>query len=369
MAGVARIAALLGLLVFSVGMASPASASAPAGRPRPGVMERIEAAPRVPDGARAAGAVPASAAVSGRSGAEAPGQRRADAVHRGGDGHAAHRCSTSTCQPGPSRAGSVPRGRRSAPCASQLKADGLRVSGRVERRPAGALHRDRQAGRGRLPHRAGELPAARTARPGTATTIRHRDAVRDRRLGRRGRRPGRPGAAAAGRVLRAPASDRGKIRPAARRRASAIRPARRRRARMPPRRPGQFGGLTDDQIAHAYGAFGLYGSGDLGAGQHIAIYELEPFLRSDIKTFDTCYFGASGGGEHAQPAARDPGRRRPAGRAGQRRGDPRRRGRLRDRAGGDDRRLRGPEPRHRRHRSTTRSTTTRRSSTRTTTRS
>ncbi|HTU27790.1 MAG TPA: IPT/TIG domain-containing protein [Solirubrobacteraceae bacterium] len=54
------------------------------------------------------------------------------------------------------------------------------------------------------------------------------------------------------------------------------------------------GGLTDDQIANAYGAFGLYGQGDLGAGQHIAVYELEPFAPSDISTFDTCYFGASG---------------------------------------------------------------------------
>ena len=52
------------------------------------------------------------------------------------------------------------------------------------------------------------------------------------------------------------------------------------------------GGLPDDQLAHAYGAFGLYGAGDFGAGQHIAVYELEPFLRSDIRTFDTCYFGA-----------------------------------------------------------------------------
>jgi hypothetical protein len=51
-------------------------------------------------------------------------------------------------------------------------------------------------------------------------------------------------------------------------------------------------GLTDDQIANAYGAFGLYGAGDLGAGQHIALYENEQFARSDIKTFDTCYFGA-----------------------------------------------------------------------------
>src|SRR5215469_5234383 len=53
------------------------------------------------------------------------------------------------------------------------------------------------------------------------------------------------------------------------------------------------GGLTDDQIANAYGAFGLYGAGDTGAGQHIAVYELEPFSKSDLQTFDTCYFGAT----------------------------------------------------------------------------
>ena len=53
------------------------------------------------------------------------------------------------------------------------------------------------------------------------------------------------------------------------------------------------GGLTDDQIANAYGAFGLYGLGDFGAGQHIAVYELQPFLATDIENFDTCYFGAT----------------------------------------------------------------------------
>lgn len=55
----------------------------------------------------------------------------------------------------------------------------------------------------------------------------------------------------------------------------------------------QFGGLTDDQIANAYGVFGLYGAGDTGSGQHIAVYELEPFALSDLQTFDTCYFGAT----------------------------------------------------------------------------
>ena len=53
------------------------------------------------------------------------------------------------------------------------------------------------------------------------------------------------------------------------------------------------GGLTTDQIGNAYGAFGLYKRGDFGAGQRIAIYELEPFARSDVKVFDTCFFGAT----------------------------------------------------------------------------
>ena len=61
----------------------------------------------------------------------------------------------------------------------------------------------------------------------------------------------------------------------------------------------QFGGLTDDQIARTYGAFGLYGAGDLGSGQSIAVYELEPFLTSDIAAFDTCYFGASAAAQMA----------------------------------------------------------------------
>jgi hypothetical protein len=55
----------------------------------------------------------------------------------------------------------------------------------------------------------------------------------------------------------------------------------------------EFGGLTDDDIANAYGAFGLYGVGDTGAGVHIGVFEEEPFSRSDIEHFDSCYFGAT----------------------------------------------------------------------------
>lgn len=55
----------------------------------------------------------------------------------------------------------------------------------------------------------------------------------------------------------------------------------------------EYGGLTDDEIANAYGAFGLYGQGDTGQGESIAVYELEPFSPSDVQTFDTCYFGSS----------------------------------------------------------------------------
>ena len=54
-----------------------------------------------------------------------------------------------------------------------------------------------------------------------------------------------------------------------------------------------FGGLTDAQIAHAYGLDGLYKAGDLGAGQTVGIYELEPFSTKDVSTFDKCYFGSS----------------------------------------------------------------------------
>jgi hypothetical protein len=52
----------------------------------------------------------------------------------------------------------------------------------------------------------------------------------------------------------------------------------------------QNGAITDQQIAEVYGVEGLYNAGDLGAGQTIDVYELEPFAMSDIEEFDNCYF-------------------------------------------------------------------------------
>jgi subtilase family serine protease len=58
---------------------------------------------------------------------------------------------------------------------------------------------------------------------------------------------------------------------------------------------GQEGGFTADQIASAYGLSGLYTSGgaaggsDEGAGQTVAVLELEPFTDSDIAQYEQCY--------------------------------------------------------------------------------
>lgn len=59
------------------------------------------------------------------------------------------------------------------------------------------------------------------------------------------------------------------------------------------RAAAQGGGWTDQQLAAAYGLKGLYAKGDVGAGQTIAMYELEPYSPSDLATFDRCYFGRS----------------------------------------------------------------------------
>jgi hypothetical protein len=267
--------------------AAPSAASASAGPPG---IAQITAAPRIPDGARAVGAVPASAELSGA------------VVLKPRDNAALVQFIASvTDKSSPLFHQYLPAGAfasrfgpsRSAinAAVAQLKADGLRVGGVSS--DGLVVHFSGTAARvGAAFHTGFERYRLRDGAPGRATTsaislpssiagsvlavVGLDDLVQMQPVG----------------LLRAPASARGKIHPAAT--ANFSHPA-----GSPTACPGAtaaaraFGGLTDDQIAHAYGAFGLYGSGDLGAGQHIAIYELEPFLRSDVQTFDTCYFGAS----------------------------------------------------------------------------
>jgi subtilase family serine protease len=49
------------------------------------------------------------------------------------------------------------------------------------------------------------------------------------------------------------------------------------------------GGHTADEIASAYQLPGLYGAGDIGAGQTVGILELEPYLPTDIAAYQSCY--------------------------------------------------------------------------------
>jgi hypothetical protein len=46
---------------------------------------------------------------------------------------------------------------------------------------------------------------------------------------------------------------------------------------------------TADQIASAYSFGGFYGAGDLGAGQTIAVYELEGYFPADVTAYQGCY--------------------------------------------------------------------------------
>jgi hypothetical protein len=48
-------------------------------------------------------------------------------------------------------------------------------------------------------------------------------------------------------------------------------------------------GYTADQIASAYSLTSFYADGNLGAGQTVALLELEPFLPADIARYQNCY--------------------------------------------------------------------------------
>jgi len=250
----------------------------------PPATQNVTAAPRIPAGARMTGAVPASATQS------------AEVVLRPRDEEALTRFIAGvTDGRSPQFHQYLPRGEFAsrfgpAPSAisavmSRLRADGLHVTGVTDglvidvRGPASQVERAFGTGLERVRLADGSIGQATTGAVRLPSSI--------------------SGAVTAVVGLNSLARPRplGLVRSSARGQYAAAAPAFSHPAGSPTacadaRADAQaFGGLTDDQIANAYGAFGLYGAGDLGAGQHIAIYELEPFLRSDLETFDTCYFG------------------------------------------------------------------------------
>jgi subtilase family serine protease len=52
---------------------------------------------------------------------------------------------------------------------------------------------------------------------------------------------------------------------------------------------GEEGLYTADEIASRYQFTGLYGAGNLGSGQTVAVMEFEPYLESDISEYQECY--------------------------------------------------------------------------------
>jgi hypothetical protein len=281
--GFKRAALLAVLVALPVAIGSGAAA---ASSPR---MLRIGAVPRVPAGARSLGAVSSSASLSGTVVLK---PRDNAALVQFIDGvsdpssplfHRYLPAGAFASRFGPTKA-TIDAVR------SHLAADGLRIKGvssngllvdfsgraaQIEHAFQTGVERYRLAdgSTGQTATSAAALPS--TVAGSVAGVVGLSDLARARPAG----------------IVRAPAADRGKIRRPATTTfshpsgAPAACPAATADAQ-------QLGGLTDDQIARAYGAFGLYSNGDLGQGQHIALYELEPFLRSDVKTFDTCYFGA-----------------------------------------------------------------------------
>lgn len=51
----------------------------------------------------------------------------------------------------------------------------------------------------------------------------------------------------------------------------------------------EYGSYTINQLANEYGFTGLYRAGDLGAGQTIALFEVDPFSLSELDTYAACF--------------------------------------------------------------------------------
>lgn len=52
---------------------------------------------------------------------------------------------------------------------------------------------------------------------------------------------------------------------------------------------GDYGAYTANEIASAYGFTSLYGDGDFGAGQTVALIEFAPYRTTDLNVYQSCY--------------------------------------------------------------------------------
>ncbi len=279
LAGVASI-----LLVLAVAVVIEASTAAGQGS-----LVRIGAAPRLPPGAVGIGPAPAAATISGA------------VVLRPRDGQALERFIGEVTSrrsalfghylaKGEFAARFGPAARTIAAVTAQLESDGLHVSGvssdgllvhfsgsasRVASAFATGLERYRLAdgGLARATTSAPALPGAIAGSVAAVVGLDSAPRARPLRVHHTAAGRARFAAAKAAKFAHPPGSP------------DACRAARVGAAAN--------GGLTDDQIAYSYGAYGLYGAGDTGSGVHIGVFEQEPFLASDIQHFDTCYFGAT----------------------------------------------------------------------------
>ena len=253
-------------------------------------LKRLAPAPRLPQGTRAIGAVPASTPISGA----VVLKPRDNAALQQFIGAVSDKSSPRFGQylpPGAFAARFGPTASTIAAVRSQLQSDGLTVTG--------------VSSDGVMIHFSGSAATAQSAFHVGLKRYRLSDGTTGRELTSAAELPSNIAPQVAGVVglqtlvrphsealhgngvgpRRVPEGQGGGVVPAPGGLADALR--RREKCRPNP------GGLTDDQIVNSYGAFGLYGAGDFGAGQRVAVFELEPFLVSDLKTFDTCYFGAN----------------------------------------------------------------------------
>jgi hypothetical protein len=269
--------------MFLVGPAGLASAAKTVSKP---TMVQIASAPRVPTGARLVGAVKSTATIAG-SVVLKPRNQAALTQFISAVTNPKSSYFHDYLRPGQYASTFGPTKADIAAVRSQLVAEGLHVSGvssdgllvhftgsakTVEKAFATGLNSYRLAGGSAGQATTGAIRVPSTIASRVTAVIGLDNLVRPQAVPIRADKTGHP-AAAAPRTSAVPGA------PSACADATAA--------------AQEFGGLTDDQIANAYGAFGLYSAGDLGAGQRIGVFELEPFEKSDIQTFDTCFFGAT----------------------------------------------------------------------------